>query len=107
MDGKKYGLEQIRTIPSIDTQMPCVMKNDQNHFLHGCVKETSDKIAVLLKIFWNKATSNCFVNLSPIFTLFSILVNNNVVHITHHFGCNGNHFGGNLCVIIVTKLLCY
>ena len=30
----------------------------------------------LLKIFLNKATSDCFVNLRPIFTAFSVLVNN-------------------------------
>ena len=75
--------------------------------LHMCVKVKSCKIVVLLKIFLNKATSDYFVNLSPIFTIFSILVNNGIVHMSHHFGCHGYHCGRNLCVTIVTKLLYY
>ena len=61
---------------------------------HRCVKVKSGKIVVLLKIFLNKATSDCFVNLSPIVTIFSIQVNNYIVHISHHFGCHGNHLVG-------------
>ena len=41
---------------------------------HKCVKVKSGKIVVLMKIFLNKATSYCFINLQPIFTIFSILV---------------------------------
>ena len=55
-------------------------------------------------MFLNKAISDCFVNLSPIFTIFiifSILVNNGKGHISHHFGCHENHFGMNLCFTIV------
>ena len=64
----------------------------------------SDKIGVLLNIFMNKATSTCFVNLIPIFTIFSIPVNIEIVHMSHHFGSQGNNVGGNLCVTIVTNL---
>ena len=33
-----------------------------------------------MNILWNKATSNCsIINLSPIFTIFDILVNNDIV----------------------------
>ena len=52
-----------------------------------CVKVKSDK-NVLLKIFLNKATCDCFINLSPIFTTFNFLVNNHIVHMAHHFGCH-------------------
>ena len=58
----------------------------------------SGKIGVLLKIFLNKASSDYFVNLSPVFTIFSILVNNDIVHMSHNFGCQGSHFVENLCV---------
>ena len=75
--------------------------------IHGCVKVKSGNIVVLLTIFMNKATYDLFVNLSPIFTIFSILVNNVIVHMSHHFGCHGYNFGGNLHVTIVTKLLYY
>ena len=68
-------------------------------------KVKSGKIVILLKIFLNKATSDCFINLSPIFTIFSIPVDNDTVYMSHHFGCHGNHFGWNLCVTIVTQLL--
>ena len=64
----------------------------------------SGKIAVLLQIFRNKATSDHFVNLSPVFTIFNILVNNDTVNMSHNFGCQGNYFVRNLCVTIVTKL---
>ena len=84
--------------------------------IHGleCIKQGLNPICtgvlksgkgVLLKIFLNKATSEGFMNLSPIFTIFNILVNNDTVHMWHNFGCHGNHFGGILCVTIVTKLL--
>ena len=44
--------------------------------------------------------SDFFVNLNQIFIIFSNLVNNDVVHMSHHFGCHENHFGRNLCVTI-------
>ena len=72
---------------------------------HMCVKVKSGIIVVLLKIFQNEATSDCFVNLSPILSLFSTQFNNDIVHMLHNFGCYGNHFGGNVCVTIVTNLL--
>ena len=62
-------------------------------------------IQTYMKIFLNKATSDCAINLSPNVTIFSITVNNYIVHMSHNFRCHGNHFGRNLCVIIVTKLL--
>ena len=72
---------------------------------HRCVKAKSGQIVVLLKIFLNKETSDCFVNLSVILIIFRILVNYDRVHLLHHFGCHGIHFGGNVCVTIDTKLL--
>ena len=42
-----------------------------------------------------------FVNLSPIFAIFDIPVNNDIAH---DFGCYGNHFGRKLCIVIVTKI---
>ena len=73
--------------------------------IHRCVKVKSGKIVPLLKIFLNIAASDCFVSLTPIFTIFSIQVQNDIVHMSHHFGCHGNLFGMNVCVTIVTKLL--
>ena len=64
--------------------------------VHRCVMAKSGQIVVLLKIFVNKGTSDYFVNLSPILTIFRILVNNGRVHLSHD-GCHGNHFGGNVC----------
>ena len=72
--------------------------------VHRYGKVKLGKIVLLLKIFLNKATSDCFVNLSPIFTIFNIMVNDDVVHISHHFGCHENYFGMNLCVSMVNKL---
>ena len=54
-----------------------------------------------------QGSSDCFVNLSPIFTIFSFPVNNDTVQMSHHFGCHGNYFGRSLCVTIDTKLLNY
>ena len=71
--------------------------------LHRCVKAKSGQIVVLQKIFLNKETSDCFVNLGPILTIYSIPANNDTVHMSHYFGCHGNHF----CVTIDTKLLNY
>ena len=88
------------------TKLPCT-KVEFCLQVHRCVKVKSGKIVVLLKIFLKKAISDCFINLSPIFTIFSILINNVIVDMSYDFGCHGNHFGGNLCVTIVTKLLCY
>ena len=50
--------------------------------IHRYVKVKSGKTAVLLKIFLNKATFDCFVNLSPIFIIFSIQDKNYIVYIT-------------------------
>ena len=41
------------------------------------LKQNADEIVVLLKIIFNKGTSDCFINLSP--------VNNDTVHMSHHF----------------------
>ena len=72
---------------------------------HHHVKAKSGQIVALLKIFLNKGTFDCFVNLSPILTIFNIPVNNDTVHMSHHFSCHGNHFGKNLCVTMDIKLL--
>ena len=63
-------------------------------------------VTVLQKILPNiKATYGCsFVNLRQIFTIFEILVNNDIVGRSHYFGCHGNHFGRKFCVTIVTKI---
>ena len=50
--------------------------------MHRCFKVKSGKIAVLLKIFLNKGISDSCINLSPIFTIFSILVNGDKIHVT-------------------------
>ena len=68
-------------------------------------KVLGGKITVLLKIILNNATSDCsFFNLRPIFAMLGILASNDLVDISHDFGCYGNHFGGTLCVTIVTKI---
>ena len=72
---------------------------------HRCVKAKSGLIVVLLKFVLNKGTTDCFVNLSPIVTIFRILVNNDRIHLSLHCGYHGNHFGGNVCLTIDTKLL--
>ena len=54
------------------------------------VKVKSGKIAILQNIFLNKATSDCLVNLSRLFTILSIL-NNNIVDMSYNFLCHGNH----------------
>ena len=60
----------------------------------------------LQKMVLNKAIYNCsFANLSPIFILFGILVNKDIVDRSHDFGCSGNHFGRKVCVTIVTKMV--
>ena len=73
-------------------------------YLHRHVKVKTGNVRVLLL---NKATSQCFVNLSQIFKIFSILVNDNIVYMPHNFGCYENHFGGKICVTIDIKLLHY
>ena len=45
-----------------------------------------------------------FSNLSPMFTIFGIPVNNDIVVRSHDFGCHGTHFGMKICVTIVTKM---
>ena len=52
---------------------------------HTYVKVRSGKVGVLLKVFLNKATSDRFVNLSPIFTMFSIPVKIYLIHMSHRF----------------------
>ena len=44
-----------------------------------------------------------FVNLSQIFTILGILVNNETVDMSHDFCCHGNHFGRKRSVTLVTK----
>ena len=57
------------------------------------------------KILLNKAIYNCsFANLSSIFSIFGILVNNGIVDKSNDFRFHGNHFGGKICVTIVTKM---
>ena len=70
---------------------------------HRYVKAT---LPVLQKMLLNKATYDCsFANSSPIFIIFGILINNDIVDRSHDCGCHGNHFGGKICVtIIVTKM---
>ena len=59
----------------------------------------------LQKMLLNKATCDCsFANSSPIFVIFGIVVNNDIVDRSHDFGCHGNHFGGKICFTIVTKM---
>ena len=41
-------------------------------WIHRCVKVKLGKIIVVLNIFLNKTTFDCFINLSPLFTIFSI-----------------------------------
>ena len=63
-------------------------------------------LLLLQKILLNKAIYNCrFANLSPIFTIFGILVNNDIVDRSHDFGCHENHFGGKICVTIVNDII--
>ena len=54
-----------------------------SHHSHMYVKVKSGKIAMLLTIFLNKATSDCFVNLGPMLTIFRIPVNNDIVYVTY------------------------
>ena len=49
------------------------------------------------KIVLNKAIYNCsFANWRPIFSIFSIWVNNGIVDRLNDFGCHGHHFGGKI-----------
>ena len=67
-------------------------------------KAKSGQILVLLKIFLN---TGLFRQYKPNLTIFSIPVNNDTVNMSQHFGCQGNHLGGDLCITIDTKLLNY
>ena len=59
----------------------------------------------LQKILLNRAIYNsCFANLSPIFTIFVILVNDDTVDRSYDYGSHGNYFGEKICVTIVTKM---
>ena len=72
---------------------------------HSYVKVKSGTITVLLKIVLNKGTSDgSFVNLNPIFTIFSILVNYDIVHMSHHFGCQRNRFIVKLHMYVLPQL---
>ena len=52
----------------------------------------------LENILLNKATYDCsFANSTLIFTIFGILVDNDIIDRSHNFGCHGNHFGGEMC----------
>ena len=64
--------------------------------------------AFFQEMLLNKATYHCsFANSSPVFTIFGILVNNDIVDWSHDFGCHGTHFGGGKYVTIVTKMGIY
>ena len=45
-----------------------------------------------------------FLNLRPISTIFSILVDNDAVDKSYDFGCYGNHLWEKLRVSIMTKI---
>ena len=78
---------------------------DESAKLHRYVKAI---LPFLQKIWLNKAIYNCrFANLCPIFTIFGILVNNDIIGRSNDFGCHGNHFGGKICVTIITKMGIY
>ena len=69
---------------------------------HRYVKAT---LPFLQNILLNKAIYDCiFANSCPIFTIFGFLVNNVIIDRLHEFSCHGNHFGGTICVTIVTKM---
>ena len=110
-----FGKYSMTALPSaaitprtVDDRNPCQCHiNWAGQWHWSDIKAKSVQIVVLLNIFLNKGTSDSFVNLSPIFTIFRMPVNNYTVHMSYHFGCHGNHFGGNLCVTIDTKLLNY
>ena len=70
-----------------------------------CVKVKSGKINDTIPDSKQLLTS--FISLNPIFTMLSIRVNNDIVDMPYDFGCHGNHFGGKLCVTIVTKIPYY
>ena len=75
---------------------------DRGEGVHRYVKA---RLLFLQKTLLNKAIYNCrFANLSQIFTIFGILVNNDIVYRSHDLGCYGTHFGGEICVTIVTKI---
>ena len=52
-------------------------------------------ILPFLQKILTKAIYNCsFANLSPIFIIFGILANNDIVDRSDDFGCHGDHFFG-------------
>ena len=61
-------------------QAMCTSDASKLHKDHRYVKVKSGKIVALVKIFLNKATLT--ILLRPIFTIFSILVNHDIIHVT-------------------------
>ena len=80
--------------------------NDYLLLLTPCdISYVKATLPCLQNVLLNEATYDCsFANLSPIFTIFGIQVSNDIVDRSHDFGCHGNHFGGRICVTIVTKM---
>ena len=89
----KFLVKSVRNVEYLDKKIA----------RHQHYQNESGQIVVLLNIFLNKGTSDCVINLSPFFTIFSIPVNNDTVRMSHHFGCHGHHFGVTIYQII--KLL--
>ena len=59
---------------------------------------TSELRQFLVCIFLGKNTTFCnnVVNCRLNVTKFGMLIDNIVIHMSHDFGCYGNHFGGKL-----------
>ena len=56
-----------------------------NKMVYRYVKVKSNEITVLLKIHPNKTSDSSFVNLSPIFPIFTILVNSDIIDVSQWF----------------------
>ena len=73
--------------------------------LTGVHRHVKARLLFYGKYYLIMLTCDCnFVNLSSIFTIFSILVNNDIVDMPHDFGSYGNYFVRKLCVTIPTKI---
>ena len=60
------------------------------------VKAKYVKHTVVLKTFMNKGTCDCsFINLSPIFSIFRTVVDNDIVDMSHDYGSMINILVGN------------
>ena len=85
-----------------------MVSNDQNlHFGGSKMPKTTTKLPPKLQLFFlvtNAPKRHLVVNLSQIFTIFCILAQNDIVYMSHGFGCHGYHFSVKLCVTIVTKI---